>query len=55
MFHIRRYAININNISLKEKKPKIIPKTYSILVAEFYNKDSAEFLKKKTIVTFKGL
>ena len=46
--------ININNISLKEKKPKIIPKTYSILVAEFYNKDSAEFLKKKLLLLLKA-
>ena len=39
--------ININNIS-KEKVPsKKKVKTYSILVAEFYNLSSAEFLKDK--------
>jgi hypothetical protein len=39
--------ININNISQKKKKVKKETKNYSILVAEFYNLNSAEFLKKK--------
>ena len=39
--------INKNNISQKKKKVKKETKNYSILVAEFYNLNSAEFLKKK--------
>ena len=39
--------ININNISKVKKTTKKTSKTYSILVAEFYNLDSAEFLKNK--------
>ena len=40
-------TININNISKEKKTQKKKLKTYSILVAEFYNQSSAEFLKKK--------
>ena len=39
--------ININNISKVKKNTEKTSKTYSILVAEFYNLDSAEFLKNK--------
>ena len=39
--------ININNISREKKTSKQKKKTYSILVAEFYNLNSAEFLKDK--------
>jgi hypothetical protein len=46
--------ININNIS---KNPKKIPKkarTYSILVAEFFNLDSAELLKERLALILKN-
>jgi len=39
--------ININNISQKKVSKKKKEKSYSILVADFYNISSAEFLKKK--------
>ena len=39
--------ININNIAKIKKNKKSKPKNYSILVAEFYNKESAKFLKEK--------
>ena len=39
--------ININNISKEKKKTSNKLKKYSILVAEFYSLNSAEFLKKK--------
>ena len=42
-------AININNISKEKVNPKKKSKTYSILVAEFYNLSSAEFLKNKLV------
>jgi len=45
--------ININNISKEKKKFKIQSKTYSILVAEFYNLTSAEFLKEKLATILK--
>ena len=40
--------ININNLAPKKINPPKV-KTYSILVAEFYNLESAEFLKKKLV------
>ena len=39
--------IDINNISQEEQKLNKKQKTFSILVAEFYNSNSAETLKKK--------
>jgi hypothetical protein len=39
--------ININNISKRKKKLKKKAKNYSILVAEFYNVNSAQFLKER--------
>jgi rare lipoprotein A (peptidoglycan hydrolase) len=39
--------ISIANLSKKEKLKKNILKSYSILVAEFYNLESAELLKKR--------
>jgi hypothetical protein len=45
--------ININNISKEKKIFKKKINTYSILVAEFYNFNSAEFLKKKLISILK--
>ena len=39
--------ININNLSKFKKVKKIKLKTYSILVADFYNLSSAELLKER--------
>ena len=39
--------ISINNLSKPKSKKKIKPKKYSILVAQFYNLESAVLLKKK--------
>ena len=41
--------INIDNLSKPKKIKKSKTKTYSILVANFYNLDSAELLKKKLV------
>ena len=45
--------ININNISKENSKLKKKPKTYSILVAEFYSLSSAELLKNKLVSILK--
>ena len=45
--------ININNISKVKKKYKKISETYSILVAELYSADSAEFLKERLMTILK--
>jgi len=41
--------ININNLSKNKKAKKIKPKNYSILVANFYNLESAKLLKKRLV------
>ena len=46
--------ININNISKEKKKTSNKLKKYSILVAEFYSLNSAEFLKKKLATILKN-
>jgi len=46
--------ININNISQKKNIDKIEKKSYSILVADFYNLGSAEFLKEKLMTILKN-
>ena len=45
--------ININNLSKLKKSKKTVFKTYSILVAEFYNMSSANFLKDKLALILK--
>ena len=45
--------INISNISKENKSSKTEPKTYSILVAEFYSSASAKFLKDKLSLILK--
>ena len=45
--------IDINNISKQKKKISKKKNTYSILVAQFYNRESAEFLKEKLILILK--
>ena len=45
--------ININNISKDKQILSKKAQTYSILVAEFYNYDSAEFLKEKLSLVLK--
>ena len=44
--------ININNLSKPKKINKALSKNYSILVADFYNLESAEMLKKRLAVIF---
>jgi hypothetical protein len=46
--------ININNISKEKNILKRTLKSYSILVAEFYNKSSAELLKDKLTLILKN-
>ena len=45
--------ININNISKEKESFKKKSKFYSILVAEFYNLNSAKFLKEKLVTILK--
>ena len=42
-------SININNLSKKKKKVLVKKKSYSILVAVFYNQESLEILKKRLV------
>jgi hypothetical protein len=46
--------ININNISKEKRIIKKKSKSYSILVAEFYNLSSAKFLKEKLVLILKN-
>ena len=41
--------VKIDNLSKTEKIKQVNKKKFSILVAEFYSKDSAEFLKKRLV------
>ena len=46
--------INISNLSKEKKIKKTTLRSYSILVAEFYNLESAQLLKKRLITVLEN-